>query len=72
VSNDFFILRRSSMSHQDLKQGQPAAGAYPNERRQQERQPQVLDAEQSARLRTLLVRGIAGATAATVRAGRSG
>ena len=57
------------MSHEDVKQDPPTASDYPNERRKQERQPQVLDAEQSARLRTLLVRGIAGATAATVRAG---
>lgn len=59
------------MSHEDVKQDRPVASGYPHERRTQERQPQVLDAEQSARLRNLLVRGIAGATAATVRAGHT-
>lgn len=63
------------MSNQDVQQGRPVvspeAESYPNEQRQQERVPQALDAEQSARLRALLVRGIAGATAATVRAGHS-
>jgi hypothetical protein len=59
------------MSDHDVKQDRPVASAYPNERRKQERQQQVLDAEQSARLRNLLVRGIAGATAATVRAGHT-
>jgi len=57
------------MSHEDVKQERPLAATYPNERRKQERKPQALDAEQSARLRALLVRGIAGAAAATSRTG---
>lgn len=59
------------MSHDDVKQATPVASTYPNERRKQPRKPQSLDAEQSARLRALLVRGIAGASAALGRAGRS-
>lgn len=59
------------MSHEDVKQGRPVASTYPNERRKQERKPQSLDAEQSARLRALLVRGIAGASTALGRAGHS-
>ena len=52
------------MSNDDVKQVRSPTSTYPHERRKQARPPRILDAEQSARLRALLVRGIAGATAA--------
>jgi hypothetical protein len=67
---DFINLMESNMPNEDIKQGQPAQGAYPNERRKQERGAAAsgnLDA--SARQRALLVRGIGGAAAALARTG---